>query len=99
MNAHLVQNVLVALIVGASAIVALRRLLPAGFRRLQTGIAHALSQPRRHFLVRSVGRWLQPAEAREGACGSGLGCGSCSGCGPAEMPAEAIPLVIRPRTK
>ncbi len=99
MNAQLVQDVLVAAIVGTSAIVVLRRFAPARFRRMQAGMAHFLGQPQRGFISRAIGRWLQPDEARKGACGSGLGCGSCSGCGPSEMPAEAIPLVIRPRSK
>jgi hypothetical protein len=99
MNAQLLQDVLVTAIVGTSTVVVLRRLAPARFRRMQTGMAHFLGQPQRGAIARAIGRWLQPDEARKGACGSGLGCGSCSGCGPSEMPAGAIPLVIRPRSK
>lgn len=99
MNAQLLQNVLVAAIVGTSAIVVLRRFMPGRFRRLQAGMAHFLGQPQRGVLAQALGRRLQPDEARQGACGSGLGCGSCSGCGPAQVPNAAVPLVIRPRSK
>ena len=97
MNAALMQNLIVTTIVTLSVGMAARRLLPAQFRRLQAGLAHALGQPRRGRLLRAVGHWLQPAEARNGGCGNGLGCGSCGGCGTSASPGDAIPLVIRPR--
>lgn len=97
MNAALMQNLIVTTIVMLSVGMAARRLLPAQFRRVQVGLAHALGQPRRGRLLRAVGHWLQPAEARNGGCGSGLGCGSCGGCGTPASPGDAIPLVIRPR--
>ncbi|SFN14452.1 DUF6587 family protein [Dokdonella immobilis] len=97
MNAALMQDLIVTTIVTLSVGVAARRLLPAQFRRLQAGLAHALGQPRRGRLLRAIGHWLQPAEARNGGCGSGLGCGSCGGCGSSTPPGDAIPLVLRPR--
>jgi hypothetical protein len=97
MNAHLIQNLVVAIVVVVSAAATLRRLMPGAFRRLQTGIARSLDQPHRSHALRAIGFWIQPGEAKSGGCGSGLGCGSCSGCGSSELATPAIPLVLQPR--
>jgi hypothetical protein len=98
MNTHALQTVLVALIVSVSAVLALRHVFPGVFRALQSSAARALSQPRRSDKLRSIGYWLQPAEAKKGGCGSGLGCASCGGCGTSNVrPMDAIPLRITPR--
>ncbi|MEZ5461510.1 DUF6587 family protein [Dokdonella sp.] len=93
MNAHALQTLLLVLILLVSAVVAVRHLLPQAFRRAQSGIARSLGRPGRHRVLREWGRRMQPAEARRGGCGSGLGCASCAGCAStgAES-AAAIPL-------
>ncbi|WP_423924739.1 DUF6587 family protein [Dokdonella sp.] len=97
MSTQILQSLLLALILLASAFIALRHLLPNAVRRIQSAIARALSQPRRHAGVRRLGYWLQPKEAKEGQCGSGLGCSSCAGCGSASTDTVAsIPLKFPP---
>ena len=98
----LVQALVIGLVVVASAAVAFRKLMPQTSRRLLGRIAYAWNQPHRHALLRRLGRWLQPAEASSGGCGSGDGCSSCGSCAPAPAPsktAEAVPLEFRPRQR
>ena len=97
MNAGLMQNVLVTLIVTLSAVVALRRILPDVFRRVQSRFARQLGLAHRSRWMRTLGRWVQPSEARQGGCGSGTGCASCSGCAAPTPVGDAIPLVMQPR--
>jgi hypothetical protein len=97
MNALVMQNFLVSLILAACLLVVLRRVVPTAFRRWQTTLARHLGRSHRPRWVRALGRALQPGSARQGACGSGSGCASCSGCGVAPSSMDAIPLVIRPR--
>jgi hypothetical protein len=97
MNAGSMQNVLVTLIVALSALVALRRILPNVFRRLQSRFSRHLGQARHPRWIRRFGRWVQPSEARQGGCGSGLGCASCAGCVAPTPVGNAIPLVMQPR--
>ena len=98
MNTSILQTLLVTLIVSVSAFLAARHVAPGPFRLLQTSIARALSRPQRSAIFRRAGIWLQPAEAKKGSCGSGLGCGSCGGCGTSPVPTtDAIPLKINPR--
>lgn len=97
MNLQSIQAAIVAVVVLASILAAARSLLPAQFRRLQSGIARALSQPRRSRALRALGRRLQPAEAKAGACGSGMGCASCRGCPVSEARAPGVPLIVHPR--
>jgi hypothetical protein len=92
----IVQAVVLALALLASLLAAFRKLLPRTARRVQAQLSAALERPGRAAAVRRLGRWLQPAEAKSGGCGSGDGCSSCGGCAPA--PAEpAMPLQFRPR--
>ena len=97
MNAAAMQNILVAMIVAVSAVMALQRILPSHFRRMQSAFARRLGRTRHPRWVRLLGRWMEPREAREGGCGSGQGCASCGGCGAAPAAGDAIPLVVRPR--
>lgn len=98
MNASMLQTLLVALIVSVSAIVAARHVAPDRFRWMQTSIARALSRLPRSAILRGIGLWLQPLEAKNGGCGTGLGCGSCGGCGASPAPPlDTIPLKINPR--
>ncbi len=98
MSSSTLQTLLVALIVSVSAMLAARHVLPGPFRLLQTSIARALSRSERSAILRGVGLWLQPLEAKKGGCGTGLGCGSCGGCGTSPaLPVDAIPLTISPR--
>ena len=94
----MLQTALVGLIVSVSAILAARHMAPGLFRRLQTSIARALSRSERSAILRGVGLWLQPLEAKKGGCGTGLGCGSCGGCGTSTaLPVDTVPLKINPR--
>jgi hypothetical protein len=99
MNAEVLQNLLLLLILLISSVVALRHLSPHAFRRMQTGIARVLSNRQRHRVLQRWGYRLQPNEAKEGGCGSGLGCGSCSGCGSGgSETVAAISLKFKPRS-
>jgi hypothetical protein len=94
----IVQAVVLALALLASLLAAFRKLLPRTARRVQAQLSAALERPGRAAAVRRLGRWLQPAEAKSGGCGSGDGCSSCGGCAPTPAPAEpAMPLQFRPR--
>ena len=98
MNSSMLQTLLVALIVSVSAILAARHVAPGPFRLLQTSLARALSRSQQSAILRGLGLWMQPAEAKKGSCGSGLGCASCAGCGTSPaLPGDAIPLKIKPR--
>ena len=93
MSVQWLQTVLVTVIVSISTILAARHLAPGPFRLLQSRLARALGRSQRNAVLRAVGRWLQPREARQGGCGSGLGCASCGGCGTSNAkPEESIPL-------
>lgn len=96
MNTQWLQTLLVAMIVSSSAVLALRHVAPGPFRLCQASIARVLGQSRRSVVLRAIGRWMQPLEARQGGCGSGLGCSSCGGCGTASATkaVESIPLKI-----
>ena len=96
----LIQAVVIGVVVAFSAWQAFRKLLPQTSRRLLAGISAALDRPDRSAAMRRLGRWLQPAEAKAGACGSGDGCSSCSGCAPAKPVADDAnqpPLHFRSR--
>ncbi|TAM61208.1 MAG: hypothetical protein EPN49_07380 [Rhodanobacter sp.] len=96
----LVQAAVIGVVVVFSAWQAFRKLLPQSSRRLLVGIVAALDRPGRSAAARRLGRWLQPAEAKAGGCGSGGGCSSCSGCAPAKPVADGAdrrPLHFRSR--
>lgn len=100
MNAQLVQSLVLALIAIASLAFAIRHVLPGTSRRMQSALARKLGRPQRGRVAHALGRWLQPAEASRGACGSGSGCASCGGCGSAPVDDEAvqaIALKLEPR--
>ncbi|MEO5560460.1 MAG: DUF6587 family protein [Dokdonella sp.] len=93
----LVQAVVVALIVGWSAVVAMHRLLPVASRRAQVRLVGLFDHAALPLWLRAVARRMQPRSSSGGSCGDG--CSSCGGCAAAAKPAEALPLVFRPRRK
>lgn len=96
MSTHWLQTVLVTLIVSVSAVLAVRHVAPGLFRIGQSSLARMLGRPQRGGFLRALGRWLQPLEAKQGGCGSGLGCSSCGGCGTSKTnPVDSIPLKFR----
>ncbi len=93
MSTQWLQTVLVTVIVLVSAVLALRHAAPGPFRSWQSALARVLGRPQRSAFLRAIGRWLQPLEAKQGSCGSGLGCSSCGGCGSSNAkPTDSIPL-------
>ncbi|MDE2155984.1 MAG: hypothetical protein KGJ32_08865 [Xanthomonadaceae bacterium] len=96
----LIQAVVIGGVVAFSAWQVFSKLLPQTSRHLLAGISAALDRPDRSAAMRRLGRWLQPAEAKAGGCGSGDGCGSCGGCAPAKPVADGTdqrPLHFRSR--
>ena len=97
MSAQVLQSILVALIVLVSAVVGARHVAPGPFRLLQSSLSRILGRQQRSGWLRALGRWMQPLEAKQGGCGSGLGCASCGGCGTSNArPVDSIPLKFRP---
>jgi len=96
MSTQWLQTLLVTVIVSTSAVLAVRHVAPGPFRLCQATVARVLGQSRHSAILRTVGRWLQPLEARQGGCGGGLGCSSCGGCGTssATKAVESIPLKV-----
>ncbi len=93
----LVQYILIALAVAASAVYAFRKLAPALTSRWLAAVSIRLSRPGHAAWVRALGRRLQPGQAT-GSCSDG--CSTCGACGtkpPAEAKAAAVPLTFRPR--
>jgi hypothetical protein len=97
----LIQALLLASVLVYCLVVAVRKLAPETTRRALGRLSARLDAPGHARVMRRLGRWLQPAEARSGACGDGDGCGSCRGCAPApEVTANPpIPLHVKPRKK
>lgn len=93
----LVQAFVVALIVGWSTVVAMHRLLPIASRRAQARLVGMLDHAGSPSWLRAIAERLQPRSSSGGSCGDG--CSSCGGCAAAGKPAEALPLVFRPRRK
>jgi hypothetical protein len=91
----IVQAAVLTLVLLASLLAAFRKLLPQTARRVQARLSAALERPGRAAPMRRLGRWLQPAEAKSGGCGSGDGCSSCGGCAPAAPREQAVPLHFR----
>ncbi|HEY8585294.1 MAG TPA: DUF6587 family protein [Rhodanobacter sp.] len=88
---ELVQGVVIGLVVTLSAWQAFRKLLPQTSRRLLARASARLDRNGRGGLTRRLGRWLQPAEASSGGCGSGGGCASCGGCAPVKLSNQVEP--------
>jgi hypothetical protein len=95
----LVQAAVLTLVLLASLLAAFRKLLPQTAKRIQSRLSAVLDRPGRAPRTRRLGRWLQPAQARSGGCGTGDGCSSCGGCAPSSTPLDvsAQPLQFRPR--
>jgi hypothetical protein len=97
----LIQAMVIGVVVSLSAWRAFRKLLPKSSKRLLAAVSARLDRPGRAPAVRGLGRWVQPAEAKSGGCGTGDGCDSCSGCAPvppaAAQQGEPIPLEFRSR--
>jgi hypothetical protein len=95
----LVQTVVIALVVGWSAVFAARRLLPVTTRRLQARIMDALARPTSPRWLREFARRAQPQSTSGGSCGDG--CSACGGCAAAQTKptVEAQPLVFRSRMR
>ena len=74
----LLQYLVVAIAVVASAGFVLRSQFPHLLRRLRIALALPLLRQSRRPWQQSLGRWIAPAATRVGA-GS---CGGCDGCGP-----------------
>jgi len=87
----LAQDAIIGVIVAASALYMLRKLLPQWVRNRQLSLASALSHPARPQALRSLGDFIKPGMSTGGGCGSG--CSSCSSCASnPEAEAEAKPL-------
>ena len=76
----LVQYVLIALAVLASAVHVLNRQLPGPMRRLRIACALPLLRAGRARWLAGLGRWIAPAPI----AGDASSCGGCDGCGPAD---------------
>ncbi|MGA0587513.1 DUF6587 family protein [Dyella sp. KRB-257] len=95
-----VQTVVLAGVLAASAWVAFRKLMPATSKRLLARLCAALESPQRGPVAHRLARWLRPAEARAGACGSGDGCDACGGCGSAvPSSVQRQPLEFKSRSR
>ncbi|MCM2335557.1 MAG: hypothetical protein NDI66_02085 [Pseudomonas sp.] len=73
----LVQYLLVALAVSASAGYVVRRQFPDGVRRLRVRLALPLLRARQPAWLQRIGRGIAPAPRA-----AQDGCGTCGGCGP-----------------
>jgi hypothetical protein len=101
----LAQTLVIALIVGWSALFAAHRLLPVASRRAQARLVDALDTPALPHWLRAAVQRMQPRSSSGGSCGDG--CSACGGCAvadakpPVEAPSrvETIPLTFRPRAK
>ena len=100
MNASLlVQYVVIALIVLASALYTFRKLAPQLTNRWLAAASIRFSRPGHAAWVRSFGQRLQPKQAT-GHCSDG--CSTCGACGPkppVSARGEAMPLEFRPRQR
>ena len=84
MSTQWLQTLLVTVIVSTSAVLAVRHVAPGPFRLCQATVARVLGQSRHSAILRAVGRWLQPLEARQGGCGTSS----------ATKAVESIPLKV-----
>ncbi len=83
-----IQAMVIGIVVALSAWQVWRKMLPLTSRRVQSAVARWLDRPGRHAVMRTLGRWCQPAEARSGGCGTGDGCSTCGGCAPVKPSTE-----------
>ena len=99
----IIQALILTVVVGFSAWQAWRKLMPRSSKRVLARLSASLEQPRRGAMAHRLARWLQPSEAKGGACGSGDGCSACGGCAPptASPPpsSEPMPLTFKSRSK
>ena len=95
--ALLVQTLVIALLVGWSALFAARRLLPASSRRAQAALAERFDRQSAPRWLRALARRLQPKSTIGSSCASG--CSSCGGCAATQSQSRAQPLVFQPRRK
>ena len=80
MSYDVVQMLIIALAVTASAAYATTHLAPKALRNSRKRLALFLLHPRRDARLRSLGRRLAPAPATAATCGTG----ACSSCAPAK---------------
>lgn len=73
----LLQYVVVALIVLASAWVVLKKQMPGTVRKVRGALALGLVKPERAGWMQALGRWIAPQ-----ASGGNSACGGCDSCGP-----------------
>ncbi|OEZ02005.1 MULTISPECIES: DUF6587 family protein [Stenotrophomonas] len=73
----LLQYVVVALIVLASAWVVVKKQMPGTVRRVRGAAALSLLKPQRAAWLQALGRRIAPP-----ANSGGAGCGGCDSCGP-----------------
>jgi hypothetical protein len=93
----LVQYIVIALIVLASALYAFRKLAPALTNRWLASASIRFSEPGHAAWLRAFARHLQPKQAT-GNCSDG--CSTCGACGPkppVNAKGDAMPLEFRPR--
>ena len=76
----LLQYMVIAVAVVASAVFVVRRQFPAGVRRARIACAVPLVREGRAPWLRRIGLWIAPAP-RSGTGGDD-GCGSCNACKP-----------------
>jgi hypothetical protein len=95
----LIQYVIIALVVPASALYAFGKLAPQLTNRWLAAASIRLGRPGHAAWLRALGRRLQPKQAT-GNCSDG--CSTCGACGPkppAAARGDAVPLQFRPRQR
>jgi hypothetical protein len=93
----LVQALVLALLLGWSALVAARRLFPDTTRRAQARAVAWFDRPSSPAWLHALAQRLQPTATTGASCADG--CSSCGGCGSSKAPPAVvapIPLVFRP---
>lgn len=93
----LIQYLVIALLVVASAAFGLRKLAPTLTSRWLASLTLRLDRPGQAGWLRAFGRWLQPKQAT-GNCSDG--CSTCGACGsepPKAARGDVMPLEFRPR--
>ncbi|UXI67086.1 DUF6587 family protein [Tahibacter amnicola] len=90
----MVQYVIIAVVVGVSAVSTLRRLAPSVFGRLLAMLSRPLERSSL-AVVRRAGHGLRQAipAAVGGACGSSGGCSRCGACPTTSVPAQDVAVM------